>query len=105
MSDGVVAGGFVWLAGQIAEATVGRSVAEQTREALGFIDEFLGRAGVGESRIVTATIWLSDMASFAEMNSVWDAWVAPGAAPARATVQARLASPGVDVEIMAVAAL
>ncbi|MBK9080909.1 MAG: RidA family protein [Rhizobiales bacterium] len=105
MSDAVVAGGFVWLAGQIAEATVGQSVAAQTREALGFVDEFLGKAGTDRSRIVTATIWLTDMATFAEMNAVWEAWLAPGCAPARATVEVRLASPGHDVEIMIVAAL
>lgn len=105
MSDAVVAGGFVWLAGQIPEATVGQSVAAQTQEALGFVDEFLARAGTDKTRLVTATVWLTDIARFAEMNAVWDAWIAPGCAPARAAVQSKLASPGVDVEIMVVAAL
>ncbi|MBL8588301.1 MAG: RidA family protein [Methylobacteriaceae bacterium] len=105
MSEAVIAGGFAHLAGQVAEKSVGRPVAEQTAEVLAFIDEFLAEAGTDKTRLVRATIWLSDIASFGEMNAVWDAWVAPGNAPARATVQARLASPGHDVEIMVVAAL
>ena len=103
MSEATIAGGFVHLSGQVAEKTVGASVGEQTREALAFIDEFLAEAGSDKTRLVRATIWLSDIATFDEMNAVWDAWVAPGCAPARATVEAKLASPGHDVEIMVIA--
>jgi enamine deaminase RidA (YjgF/YER057c/UK114 family) len=104
MSEGVAAGGFVRLSGQIPETTLGRPVGEQTREVLAFIDEFLAKAGSDKSKLVSAVIWLSDISTFAEMNEAWDAWVAPGCAPARATVEAKLASPGVDVEIMVTAA-
>lgn len=104
MSEAVIAGGLAHLSGQIAEATDGRPVAEQTREVLGFIDEFLAAAGTDRTKLLRATIWLSDIATFAEMNAVWDAWVAPGCAPARATVEAKLAAPGHAVEIMVVAA-
>lgn len=104
MSEAAIAGGFAHLSGQVAEKTVGASLAEQTREVLAFIDEFLAEAGTDKSRLVRATIWLADISKFAEMNAVWDAWVAPGCAPARATVEARLASPGHDVEIMVIAA-
>ena len=80
------------------------SVAEQTREILGNIDAYLAEMGTDKSRILQAQIWLSDMACFAEMNEVWDAWVDPKATPVRACVQAALASPDWKVEIMVTAA-
>ena len=92
MSGAVVHGDTVYLAGQVANATAGRSVAEQTQEILSIIDGLLAEAGSDKSKLLMANIWLTDIATFQEMNGVWDAWVAPGHAPARATVEARLAA-------------
>ena len=69
------------------------------------IDALLARGGSDRSRILSAVIWLSDIGDFAAMNAVWDAWVVPGHAPARATVQATLSEPAMKVEIMVVAAI
>ena len=104
MSQAVVHGGFVFLAGQVALDAPGATVAEQTRNILARIEALLAQAGSGRQNILSATIWLSNMASFEEMNGVWDAWVPPGQAPARATVEARLAAPHFAVEIGIIAA-
>ena len=104
MSAAVVHGNTVYLAGQVADKAAGKSVSEQTKEILGIIDGLLAEAGTDKSKILSANIWLANMATFKDMNTVWDAWVAPGCAPARATVEARLAGPAYDVEIMVVAA-
>ena len=69
------------------------------------IDATLKEAGTDKTKVIKANIWLTDIKTFAEMNSVWDAWVVPGQTPARATVEAKLAAPGIDVEIMVEAAL
>jgi enamine deaminase RidA (YjgF/YER057c/UK114 family) len=102
MSQAVVHNGTVYLAGQVGRP--GESVAAQTRTILAEIDRLLALAGSDKSRILMAQIWLSDIASFAEMNAVWDAWVAPGHAPARATGESRLAGPEYLVEIIVTAA-
>jgi len=104
MSQAVVHGPTVYLAGQVAAAPAGRSVAEQTRDVLATIDRLLAEAGTDKTRLLSATIYLADMATFAEMNAAWDAWVAPGATPARATVEAKLAAPDYRVEIACIAA-
>jgi enamine deaminase RidA (YjgF/YER057c/UK114 family) len=104
LSKAVVHGDTVYLAGIVAEAPKGKSMAEQARSILAQIDGFLAKAGTDKSKLLSANIWVADMAKFAEMNAVWDAWVSPGNAPARATVEARLASPDYLVEIMVVAA-
>jgi enamine deaminase RidA (YjgF/YER057c/UK114 family) len=104
MSKAVVHGNTVYLAGIVADNPKGKSVKEQTQDILRQIEGFLGTAGTDKSKLLSANIWITDMAEFAEMNAVWDAWVAPGNTPARATVQARLASPDYKVEIMVVAA-
>jgi enamine deaminase RidA (YjgF/YER057c/UK114 family) len=80
-------------------------VAEQTRTVLSQIDALLAEAGSAKSKVLSATIWLADMADFAEMNSVWDEWVGGRDAPARATGEAKLATPAYRVEIIVVAAL
>lgn len=105
MSSAVIHGNKVYLAGFTPEAALGKSVAEQTRDVLAQIDETLAEAGSDKTRIIKANIWLTNIATFNEMNSVWDAWVVPGQTPARATVEAKLAAPGIDVEIMVEAAL
>ena len=103
MSDAVVYNGMVWLAGQVG--TPGKSVAEQTADALAEVDALLEKAGSDRSRILQAIIWLADMADFAAMNEVWDGWVAPGHAPARATGESKLATPDYKVEIIVTAVL
>ena len=103
MSQIVVHGDTVYLAGVVAHANKGRSVTEQTREVLATIDKYLAQAGSDKTKLLSANIWLADMGTFAEMNAVWDAWVAPGHTPARATVEAKLAAPDYKVEIMVVA--
>ncbi len=103
MSKAVVHGNTVYLAGIVAEAPKGKGMAEQTKSILSQIDGFLARAGTDKSKLLSANVWVTDMAKFNEMNAVWDAWVSPGNAPARATVEAKLASPDYLVEIMVVA--
>jgi enamine deaminase RidA (YjgF/YER057c/UK114 family) len=104
MSKAVVHGDTVYLAGIVADAPKGKSMAEQTKSILSQIDGFLAKAGTDKNKILSANIWVTSMADFAEMNAIWDAWVSPGNAPARATVEAKLASPDYKVEIMMVAA-
>jgi enamine deaminase RidA (YjgF/YER057c/UK114 family) len=104
MSKAVVHGDTVYLAGQVADKTKGASVADQTAEILAMIDDLLAQAGSDKMKILSATIWLTDMSTFPEMNSKWDTWVVQGATPARATVQANLAAPEYKVEIAVIAA-
>ena len=104
MSQIVTHGDLVYLAGQVAQDAPGAPVAEQTRNTLERIEALLSEAGSDKSKLLTATIWLTDMRHFAAMNEVWDAWVAPGHTPARACVEARLATTDFDVEIMVTAA-
>ena len=104
MSGAVVHGNTVYLAGQVAQESAGKSVTEQTKEILSIIDSLLAEAGTDKSKILMANIWITDMGTFQEMNAVWDAWVSPGNTPARATVEAKLAAPDYKVEIMVVAA-
>jgi enamine deaminase RidA (YjgF/YER057c/UK114 family) len=106
MSQAVVHGGTVYLAGQVAQDAGGASVTEQTRNILSRIDGLLAEAGSDKSQLLSATIWLNSMDDFAEMNAVWDAWVPAGNAPCRACVESpRLASPKYTVEIGVIAAV
>ncbi|CAB3803490.1 2-iminobutanoate/2-iminopropanoate deaminase [Paraburkholderia caffeinitolerans] len=104
MSQVVIAKEVVYLAGQVPD-TAHVSVTEQTQEVLARIDTLLESAGVDRTRLLTATIWLSDPKHFAEFNAVWDAWVPSGCAPTRACVQALLMKPGCDVEVAVTALL
>ena len=104
MSKAVVHGDTVYLAGIVANEPKGKSVTEQAKDILSQIDGFLAQAGSDKSKLLTANIWVTSMSDFAEMNAVWDAWVPPGNTPARATVEAKLASPDYRLEIMVVAA-
>ena len=104
MSKAVVHGDTVYLAGIVADSPKSKSMAEQTRSILSQIDGFLAMAGTNKTKLLSANIWITDMAHFAVMNAVWDAWVSPGNSPARATIEAKLASPDYKVEIMVVAA-
>ena len=104
MSKAVIHGDTVYLAGIVADSPKGKSVAEQTKNILSQIDGFLVLAGTDKTKLLSANIWITDMANFAEMNSVCNCWVSPGNTPARATVEAKLASPDYKVEVMVVAA-
>jgi enamine deaminase RidA (YjgF/YER057c/UK114 family) len=103
MSQAVIHGHTVYLAGQVA-ADPTKDVPGQTREVLDAIDRLLAEAGTDKTRILSATVYLADIGTFAEMNSVWDAWVSHENPPARATVEARLAAPAYKVEIQVIAA-
>ncbi len=105
MSQAVVHNGMAYLAGQVAMTKGGASYGEQTEEILQQIDGLLAKAGTDKSKLIRATIWITDMGRFDEMNEVWDAWVAPGKAPARACVESKLAFPRFDVEILVEAAV
>lgn len=103
MSQAVVCNGMVFLAGQVADDTT-QDVGGQTRQVLAAIDRLLAEAGSDKSRLLAAQIFLADMADFAAMNKVWEAWVVPGQTPARATVEAAMAGPKYLVEIVVTAA-
>lgn len=104
MSQIVVHGGVVYLAGQVAENT-GPDVYEQTRAVLAEIDRLLVKAGTSKARLLTATIYLTDMSTFGEMNRAWQEWVDASNPPTRATVATpALAAPQYKVEIVVSAA-
>lgn len=106
MSQVVIHGATAYLAGQVVPAGAPETtVGEQTRAILAQIDRLLAEAGTSKEHLLSATIWLANMDTFAEMNEVWDQWVAGGCAPARATVEARLARPECLVEIAVIAAI
>ncbi|WP_386625562.1 RidA family protein [Sulfitobacter geojensis] len=101
MSQTVVYGDMIYLAGQIGS---GADVTAQTKDMLAEVDRLLADAGSSKSQILSATIWLADIATISEMNAVWDAWINPANPPARACVEARLATPEFLVEVMITAA-
>jgi enamine deaminase RidA (YjgF/YER057c/UK114 family) len=101
MSQTVVYGDMIYLAGQIG---TGANVTAQTKDMLAEVDRLLADAGSSKSQILSATIWLADIATISEMNAVWDAWIDPANPPARACVEARLATPEFLVEVMITAA-
>jgi len=103
MSQAVVHGETIFVSGTVADKAAGKSVGEQTKEILAIIEALLAKAGSDKTKILSANIWLVDIKTFAEMNGVWDAWVAPGHTPARATVEAKLAAPQFSVEIACIA--
>jgi enamine deaminase RidA (YjgF/YER057c/UK114 family) len=104
MSQVVIHSDTIYLAGIVADKTAGDSVTKQTQEVLSIIDNHLAKAGSDKSKLLTATIYLTDMKTFPEMNAVWDGWVSAGNTPARATVEVKLAGPKYGVEIMVIAA-
>ena len=104
MSKIVRYAGLLFLSGQTSSGTPIADIGGQTREVLRRIDELLAESGSDKSRLLSATIYLRTMDDFDGMNAEWDAWAPDGAAPARATVEARLASPQLLVEITVTAA-
>ena len=103
MSQAVVHGDTVYLAGQVADDG-NADVAGQTKQILAKIDGLLAEAGSDKSKLLSATIWLADIRTFDEMNKMWDAWVSAGNTPARACVEAKLARSNLLVEIGIIAA-
>ncbi len=103
MSTAVVHAGVVYTSGQVDPD--GADVTAQTKTILAKIDALLAQAGTDKSRALSASIWLSDISTFNEMNAVWEAWIVPGSPPARATVESRLANPNYKVEISVIAAV
>jgi enamine deaminase RidA (YjgF/YER057c/UK114 family) len=103
MSQAVIHGDTVYLAGQVADDPAA-DVAEQTRQVLAKIEGLLAEAGTDKAKLIFANVWLSDISTFAQMNAVWDAWVTADQPPARACVESKLAHPQLKVEISVVAA-
>ena len=104
LSEASVYGGFIYCSGMIPEDT-SQDVTGQVKQALGEIDSLLAKGGSDKTKILSAVIFLADIADFGAMNAVWDAWVVPGQTPARATVQAKMNDPKMKVEIVVVAAI
>jgi enamine deaminase RidA (YjgF/YER057c/UK114 family) len=104
LAKAVVHGNTVYLAGEVPDDGT-KDITGQTEEVLAKIDRSLKQAGSDKSKLLSAQIFLPDMADFAGMNAVWEKWVVPGQAPARATIEATLANPAYKVEIMCIAAL
>lgn len=98
LSEAVVANGFIFLSGMVPE-TDNADIKVQTQEVLAQIDDWLKQCGSDKSYILEATIFLTDMADYDGMNSVWDNWVDSNHPPARACVQAKLAKSEWKVEI------
>lgn len=101
MSQATIYGDTVYLAGQVNKDAV--DVAGQTAAVLKQIDDLLVRAGSSKEKILSATIYLADIKTFADMNKAWDAWVPAGICPARATLEAKLVTPEYLVEIAVIA--
>ena len=104
LSDMAIYNGVAYLAGQVPEDD-SLDITGQTEQVLAIIDGLLQKAGTNKSRILMAQIFVANMAEFSGMNKAWDAWVAEGNAPPRATIESRLANPNFKVEIVVTAAV
>ena len=104
LSEMAVHNGVAYLAGQVPDS-LDKDIEGQTTEVLAMIDRLLAEAGTDKTRLLMVQIYLANLDDFPGMNAVWDAWVAPGQTPPRATVEARLAKPGYRVEIVVTAAI
>ncbi|HAX19874.1 MAG TPA: hypothetical protein DCY64_06285 [Hydrogenophaga sp.] len=102
-SEAAVFNGMVYLAGMVPERG-DTHIRGQTQDVLDQVQQRLQEAGSDKSRILRAQIYLTDIREIGIMNEVWDAWVVPGTAPPRATVQAALANPDWKIEIVVTAA-
>ena len=103
MSQIVIHGDTVYLAGQVA-ADASANITVQTEQVLEKVDNLLAEAGTDKTKILSAQIWIANIGHFAQMNEVWDAWCPEGSAPARACIEARLATPDLLVEVGIIAA-
>jgi len=104
LSEAVVHNNTVYLAGEVPDDT-SKDITGQTEEVLAKIEKLLKAVGSDKTKLLSAQIFLPNMADFAGMNVAWEKWVVPGQTPARATIEAKLANPAYKVEIMCVAAL
>ncbi|MGR2737350.1 RidA family protein [Billgrantia sp. Q4P2] len=104
MSQVAIHNGTVYLAGQVP-SDASADMRGQTEQVLARIDELLAQAGTSKQNLISAQVWVTDMAEFGQMNEAWEAWVVPGRPPVRAALEAKLAKPEWKVEIMVVAAL
>ncbi len=104
LSEAVIHNGTIYLAGEVPDDTT-KDITGQTEEVLAKIEKLLKQAGSDKTKLLSAQIFLPDMKDFAGMNVAWEKWVVPGQTPARATIEAKLASPAYKVEIMCIAAL
>ena len=104
LSGAVVAGGLVWLAGQVAD-DASLDAEGQTADILAQIDALLAEAGTSKANLLRVQIILRDIADAPAMNRAWDAWLDRGNKPARMTIQAPLVDPAWRVEITGIAAL
>ena len=102
MSKIVIHNDIVYLCGQVGVPDT--PLQEQAREMLSRVEALLEEAGTDKTRMLSATVYLSDIRYFEPFNEIWDAWVSPGTAPARACVEARMAHPGLFCEVSVVAA-
>ena len=102
MSQAIVANGFLFTAAQVAR-DLGADVKTQTQQVLDKIDALLADANTDKTRVVSAAIWIADIADYAAVNEAWDAWVVKGQTPVRACVEAKFSSPKIKVEIQIVA--
>ena len=105
LSETAIYNGTIYLAGQVPENNPGADITVQTQEVLGHIDRLLAEAGSSKKSILQCQIYLTDVTEIGAMNAVWDAWIAPGHTPPRATVQALLANPAYKIEVVVVAAV
>lgn len=104
MTQAVIHDNVVYISGQVAFDAPWKSLKEQAVNTLEYIDKHLKTAGTDKSKLLSASIWLTDIRAYDEFNEVWDAWLDPENAPARATVEARLAKPEYNIEIAVIAA-
>ena len=104
LSEIVVHNGVAYLAGEVPDDTT-KDITAQTSQVLAKIDRLLAQVGSDKTKILSAQIFLADMADFAGMNAAWEKWVAAGETPARATIGAKLANAAYKVEIMCIAAI
>jgi enamine deaminase RidA (YjgF/YER057c/UK114 family) len=104
LSEAALHHGVVYLAGQVAEVNPDGDIESQTGEVLGHIERLLGECGSDKAHLLSVQIYLADIQDIIRMNAVWDAWVAPGHTPPRATVQAALADPRWRIEVVVTAA-
>lgn len=103
MSKIVEAHGLIFLCGQTSSGNDVADIGGQTRETLSRVDQLLAEAGASRDRILSATVYLRSIGDFDAMNAEWEAWVPKGSPPARTTVEAKLASEHLLVEVTVVA--
>lgn len=103
MSQAILANGFLFTAAQVAK-DLDADATTQARQVLEKIDALLAETGIDKTQVVSASIWIADIADYAAVNEAWDAWVVKGQTPVRACVEAKFSSPRIKVEIQIVAA-